>query len=103
MPVVLTVTPNSHSSDNHQVAQRKKSGGGGDRTRVPQCIREGLYVCSRLFGISPAMAPVDRVHLRLDQNVFNPRRAGRDRERFGIGNWFLGVSDEPPQPGLLLN
>ena len=73
-----------------------QSGGGGDRTRVPQCIHEGFYVCSRLFGVSPREAPVDRVSARLDQNVFNPWRAGRDQERFGIGNWRPGVSDEPP-------
>ena len=27
------------------------SGGGGDRTRVPRCIHNGLYVCSRLFPV----------------------------------------------------
>ena len=72
------------------------SGGGGDRTRVPQCFHEGLYVCSRLFGVSPDAALVDLVRIRLDENLFNSVRARHDTERFGIGYQRPGVSDEPP-------
>ena len=46
------------------------SGGGGDRTRVPQCFHEGLYVCSRLFGVSPDASPCrPGFDLRLDENM----------------------------------
>lgn len=65
-----TVGESSLSTEIQTLSAHDKNGGGGDRTRVPQCIHEGLYVCSRLFGVSPREAPVDRVSARLDQNGF---------------------------------
>ena len=64
-----TVGESSLSTEIQALSAHDKNGGGGDRTRVPRCFREGLYVCSRLFGVSPAMAPVDPVHRRLDENL----------------------------------
>lgn len=64
-----TVEQSSVSNESHALAAHDKSGGGGDRTRVPRCVHEGLYVCSRLFGVSPDETPVDRVNFRLDENL----------------------------------
>ena len=46
------------------------SGGGGNRTRVPRHFHESFYVCSRLFGVSPAWTPVDQVPSGLAENDF---------------------------------
>ena len=53
------------------------SGGGGDRTRVPRCIQNSLYVCSRLFLVfenktdkrQPEKS--SRRKLNLTENVFD--------------------------------
>ena len=36
----------------HRMAPRMKSGGGGDRTRVPRHFHACFYVCIRLFEFS---------------------------------------------------
>jgi hypothetical protein len=44
------------------VAQQFRTGGGGNRTRVPEHFRKGLYVHSRSICVSTHATPVDRLH-----------------------------------------
>ena len=60
------------------------SGGGGNRTRVPRHFHASFYVCSRWFEGSRDRAPIDRVPIRLSENLFSRRRARRDARRSGI-------------------
>ena len=39
-----------------------RTGGGGNRTRVPEHFRKGLYVHSRSICVSTRATPVDRLH-----------------------------------------
>jgi hypothetical protein len=45
------------------VAQQFQIGGGGNRTRVPEHFRKGLYVHSRSICVSTHATPVDRLHV----------------------------------------
>ena len=45
-------TDRQKNTDCPRVAQPVKSGGGGDRTRVPRHFRISFYVCSRLFDFA---------------------------------------------------
>lgn len=54
-------------SASQELAVDVSSGGGGNCTRVPRSICEGVYVCSRNFGCRPG-CPVRQGHLRLSSS-----------------------------------
>jgi hypothetical protein len=78
----------SSSSDaaSQELAFGVSSGGGGNCTRVPRPIGEGIYVRSRSFDCRPR-PPDRRGGLRLIPSWFNPcrnRRVRHRRSRIGV-------------------
>ena len=45
-------------------------GGGGNRTRVPRCFREGFYVCSRIIYAFALGPPTGWVPFEQGRNSF---------------------------------
>lgn len=61
--------PSSADATCHELAVGVSSGGGGNCTRVPRSIDEGIYVRSRIFGCRPRR-PVRQGRLRLIPSWF---------------------------------
>ena len=60
------------------------SGGGGDRTRVPRCFHESLYVRSQLFGSRSSSRLLAKLLPKPAGSFFSSLRALRGSERSGI-------------------
>jgi len=84
----------SDDSESHSVAESKKSGGGGNRTRVPRYFRGGFYVRSRIIYASRPLPPNRRGGKQASQERFLASSVpSSDSKRFGFGDEFLGLSD----------
>ena len=80
-----------------------KSGGGGNRTRVPQWLHESFYVCSRLFDFARTdPSRQDSTHTSRER-VLAAGVPNNDPRRFGIGDQHSGLSDKSHQSGLLIS
>ena len=76
-----------------------KSGGGGNRTRVPRYFHVGFYVRSRKFGVSRA-GPDRQGSQQASREQFLVReRARHDSRPSGFDDRLLDLSGEAPQSG----
>jgi hypothetical protein len=94
------MTPNVR--DRRRLAAKKKNGGGGDRTRVPRCFHESLYVRSQRFVSRSIGRLLARLPHKPAGSFFSSLRALRGSERSGIATDIRAPPAGPLSQGCLI-
>src|SRR6516162_8306805 len=82
------------ATSNRHTIYDDKSGGGGNRTRVPRYFSASFYVRRRMISAFRPLVPNRRGSLRASPELcLAAGIPGGDPRRFGFGNRLLGLSE----------